>query len=170
MYVRRAALTGSVRSVVHHFLSPGVDATGYKLQPAGPGYESVWGTTAVGPYVRSLTEKGTLAAGFTAMHSHDEALAGQLLAFLAGEKCFARGVRVVGSARAGSMRMPTVSFVVTAGSKDEPAMKSKEVVDAFDKYGTVSAWTVLSRLTVLDWYSLWPFLCLQPHSKSRAQA
>ena len=116
MYVRRAALTGSVRSVVHHFLSPDVDATGYQAQPAGPGYESVWGTTAVAPYVRSLAERGTLDAGFEATKAHDAGLAGELLAFLGGKACFDRGVRVVGSARAGGDRMPTISFVVAEGS------------------------------------------------------
>jgi hypothetical protein len=137
MYVRRAALTGSVRSVVHHFLSPGVDATGYKLQPAGPGYESVWGTTAVGPYVKSLTQHGTLDAGFEAMRDHDADLADVLLQLLAKKALFDRGVRIVGSAKGAPERMPTVSFVVAAGAKGEPAMKSKDVVDRFDKVGTV---------------------------------
>ncbi|KAH9924559.1 PLP-dependent transferase [Fomitopsis serialis] len=44
LYVRASALTSSLSSLAHHFLS--VDAKPYKLQPGGPGYEIVYGCTA----------------------------------------------------------------------------------------------------------------------------
>jgi hypothetical protein len=161
MYVRQAALSTSVHSIVHHFLSPGVDDTGYKLQPAGPGYESVWGSTAVGPYIKSLTPQGTLDAGYAAMRAHDAALAADLLSYIAGKAMFDRGVRVVGSSLPGDDRMPTVSFVVTAGSRGEPAVKSKEVVQRVDKFKSVCLQSVFLTLTILlDWHSLRAFLCL----------
>jgi hypothetical protein len=149
MYVRKAALETSVRSIVHHFLSPAVDATGYKLQPAGPGYESVWGSTSVLPYLKSLTEEDTLEAAYEAMSAHDSQLAGLLLEYLASEKVFERGVRIVGSAEKSPERMPTVSFLVTDGAKGEPAMKSKEVVGHFDKRGSVCLQMMSPRLTFI---------------------
>jgi len=33
--------------------------------------------------------------------------------------------------------MPTISFVVTAGKNGEPALKSKTVIDEFDKDGKI---------------------------------
>src|SRR6201996_7432072 len=113
MYVRKSVLESSVHSVVHHFLSPWADSIGYKLQPAGPGYESVWGTTVVVPYIKSLTEAGTLKAGYDAIIAHDSFLAGDLLSYLKGRTMFNRGLRIVGSAKEGASRMPTISFVIT---------------------------------------------------------
>ncbi|KAJ6483079.1 pyridoxal phosphate-dependent transferase, partial [Mycena sanguinolenta] len=52
LYVRGAALDASVSSIVHHFL-PAAHAAA--LQPGGPGYETVYGTTSVIPYLLSLT-------------------------------------------------------------------------------------------------------------------
>jgi hypothetical protein len=139
MYVRKNSLEKSVQSVVHHFLSPYVDSIGYKLQPAGPGYESVWGSTAVVPYIESLTPEGTLDAGYKAMQTHDAEIAKTMLRFLTADKQRARGVRVVGSETPSGERMPTISFVVVKGEKGEPAMKSKGVIDEFDKRGKVSS-------------------------------
>ncbi|KAF2668420.1 selenocysteine lyase [Microthyrium microscopicum] len=137
MYVRHQQLTSSVSSIVHHFLSPEDDRIGYKLQPAGPGYESVWGTTAVVPYLEGLTEEGTLEAASEAMSAHDAELAGMLLEFLTEERQWKRGVRVVGEEKAGPDRMPTVSFVVGEGEDGEKAMKSRTVVKGFDKKGKI---------------------------------
>jgi selenocysteine lyase/cysteine desulfurase len=138
MYVRKEALEHSIQSVVHHFLSPGVDSNGYKLQPMGAGYESAWGTTAVAPYVKSLTAEGTLEAGFAAMKQHDLEIAQRILEFLTSERVRERGVHVIGfeSTKNGD-RMPTVSFVVLQGAKGEPAMKSRELVTEMDKFNKV---------------------------------
>jgi hypothetical protein len=138
MYVRKQALEASVQSTVHDFLEPTVKSIGYKLQPAGPGYESAWATTAVVPYIESLTATGTLEAGYQAMVAHDVELAKMLLEYLTGERQRARGVRVVGSEEPGPSRISTITFVVVEGSKGEPARKSKWVIDEFDKRGNVS--------------------------------
>jgi len=136
MYVRKGALTSSVSSIVHHFLSPGYDGIGYKLQPAGPGYESTWGTTAVVPYLESLTSDGTVDAAYEAVSAHDVELAGKLLDFLEAEKQFKRGVRVVGE-KASPNRMPTVSFVVKSGDNGEEEIKSKDLIRRVDAKGKV---------------------------------
>jgi len=137
MYVRKAALEGSVNSVVHHFLSPSVDTNGYKLQPNGPGYELTSGTTAIVPYIESLTEAGTIDAGYQAIVSHDAELAKDMLSYLTNPKQRSRGVRVVGSEEASENRMPTVSFLIIEGANGEPAIKSKELVNRFDKRGEI---------------------------------
>jgi len=138
MYVRKQALEGSVQSTVHDFLEPVVKSTGYKLQPAGPGYESAWATTAVAPYIESLTAEHSLAAGYGAMAAHDAELAKMILEYLTADRQRARGVRVVGSEEPGSTRISTISFVVVEGKSGEPARKSKWVIDEFDKRGKVS--------------------------------
>jgi len=137
MYVRHRALTQRVKSIVHAFLSPNVDGIGYKLQPAGPGYESTWGTTAIVPYIESLTAEGTLEAGFTTMKTHDAEIAKVLLRFLSADKQRKRGVKIVGSEEPGPDRMPTISFVVGTGDGGETALKSKMVVNMFDKRSTI---------------------------------
>jgi selenocysteine lyase/cysteine desulfurase len=137
MYVRKPVLETSVKSIVHHFLSPAYDDIGYKLQPAGPGYESVWGTTAVVPYVKSLTPIGTVAAGYEAIAAHDTDLAARLLEYLTAPKQRARGIRVVGSERPGADRMPTISILVLEGKNGEKAWGSKELIGEFDKKGKV---------------------------------
>jgi len=48
----RAAPLHALTSIAHHFLE--VDKLPYKLQPGGPGYEIVYSTTAVIPYLLSL--------------------------------------------------------------------------------------------------------------------
>jgi hypothetical protein len=138
MYVRKAALEASVQSIIHGFLAPAVNSIGYKLQPAGPGYESAWATTAVAPYIESLTPEGSLDAGYKTIMAHDAELARIILEYLTADCQRARGVRVVGSEEPGPSRMSTISFVVVQGSKGEPARKSKWVIDEFDKRGKVS--------------------------------
>ncbi|KAI0737204.1 PLP-dependent transferase [Daedaleopsis nitida] len=118
LYARRSALTSSLSSLAHHFLR--VDAKPYKLQPGGPGYELTYATTA-----------GTLQEGWDAVAAHEQTLLAPLLAYLRGKA--ARGVRIVGAEDAGLARVPTVSFVVIG----ERAIRSPDVVKAFDKKGTV---------------------------------
>jgi hypothetical protein len=138
MYVRKEALENSVQLTVHDFLAPAVNTIGYKLQPAGPGYESAWATTAVVPYIESLTSEGSFAAGYKAMVAHDVELAKMILEYLTADRQRARGVRIVGSEEPGPSRISTISFVVVEGDKGEPARKSKWVIDEFDKRGKVS--------------------------------
>jgi hypothetical protein len=142
MYVRKAALVSSVSSIVHHFLSPSMDGVGYKLQPAGPGYESVWGATAVVPYLEALTAEGSLDAAFEAMAAHDQELALKLLGYLGAERQWRRGVRVVGDVGAGPAgRMPTVSFVVGEGDGGmQRALGSREVVRRVDGSKAKVSW------------------------------
>lgn len=80
LYVRAPALTSSLSSLAHHFLS--VDAKPYKLQPGGPGYEIVYGCTAVPPYLKSLAPSGSLADAFDAIAAHEQTLLKPLLAYL----------------------------------------------------------------------------------------
>lgn len=81
LYVRKAALKGSVSSVVHHFLnvrsfSPvsrlrltrlQVPEVAYKIMPGGPGYEAVYALTGIIPYLLSLTPEGEKLLGETAL-------------------------------------------------------------------------------------------------------
>lgn len=150
MYVRHESLVNSVSSIVHHFLSPSVDQNGYKLQPAGPGYESVWGGAAAVGYLESLTVSGGLTAAYEAIAEHDTKLAAQLLAYLTSERLWRRGVRVVGDGTSGAHRMPTISFVVDAGEEGESAIKSKELVARFDKQGKVSHQSLIATCVSSD--------------------
>lgn len=130
-YVRSAALQGSLTSIAHHFLDVGNKP--YKLQPGGPGYELVYGATAVVPYLKSLTQEDDLTASFDAIANHEQTLLAPLLLFLTDAKQVARGVRVVGTSKIDLSRVPTVSFVVVG----QNAMKSKDIVGAFDKKGGI---------------------------------
>ena len=135
LYARRASLTSSLTSLGHHFLK--IDSKPYKLQPGGPGYELPWGCTAVPPYLRSLTPNGsgTLEDAWAAVAAHEQTLLAPLLGYLRSRRD--RGVRIVGAEREGFARVPTVSFVVVG----EKAMRSRDVVAAFDKKGDVSAFS-----------------------------
>ncbi|KAF8214621.1 pyridoxal phosphate-dependent transferase [Mycena galopus ATCC 62051] len=130
MYVRAPVLAASVSSIVHHFL-PGARAD--KLQPGGPGYEIVYGTTAVIPYLLSLTPAHDLDATFAAIAAHETQLVTALLSYLTAPEQEARGVRVVGVEKPSADRVPTVSFVMVG----ERAMRSKEVVRVFDERGGI---------------------------------
>ncbi|OSC97016.1 PLP-dependent transferase [Trametes coccinea BRFM310] len=145
LYARRAALRDSLTSLAHHFLK--VDDKPYKLQPGGPGYELVYGCTAVPPYLHSLTPSGTLEATWTAITAHEQTLLGPLLGYLREKR--ERGVRIVGEEREGPGRVPTVSFVVVG----ERALRSPEIVKAFDskgsvgiRYGHFYAYTLVDKL------------------------
>lgn len=147
LYTRRAALMHSLSSLAHHFLAPAVAAKPYKLQPGGPGYEIVWGCTAVPQYLRALGD-GSLEEAFARIARHEQTLLAPLLAFLRGKA--ARGVRIVGAEQEGLDRVPTVSFVVVG----ERAIRSQDVVARFDakgnigiRYGHFYAYTLVSSLS-----------------------
>lgn len=142
MYVRAHALATSVTSLAHHFISgskayrlevPKDGSQAYKLQPGGPGYELVYGTTSVVPYLLSLTPANDLDATFAAIKAHETKLVTALLSYLTAPEQVARGLRVVGIEEPSGDRLPTVSFVVVG---DRP-MRSTEVVKVFDKRGGV---------------------------------
>ncbi|KAF7307987.1 Aminotran-5 domain-containing protein [Mycena kentingensis (nom. inval.)] len=151
MYTRLPALTTSVSSIVHHFITPGSSAYthSYKLQPGGPGYECVYGATAVIPYLLSLTPAADLDATFAAIAAHETQLATKLLGFLTAPEQAARGVLVVGDEQPGETRLPTISFVVVG----ERPIRSPDIVKVFDerggigiRYGHFYAYTLGSRL------------------------
>lgn len=131
LYVRKQALLHSLSSLAHHFLN--VDAKPYKLQPGGPGYEVVYGCTAVPPYLRGLAPSGDLQSAFKLIARHEQSLIKPLLSFLKSKE--ERGVRIVGEEHASANRIPTVSFVVVG----DRAIKSQYIVEIFDKKGEVSA-------------------------------
>ena len=129
LYVRKSALA-SLASLAHHFLQ--VSDKPYKLEPGGPGYELVYGSSAVLRYLLSITPSNSLDATFAAIAAHERMLVGPLLKWL-GSK-YERGVRIVGEEKEGVDRLPTVSFVVVG----QRAMSSKDVVKVFDQKGGVS--------------------------------
>lgn len=132
LYVRAAALKSSVSSIAHHFLS--VPDKPYKIQPGGPGYELVYGTSGVVPYLESLTPSHSLDATFAAIAVHEQLLLAPLMTFLLDPIQFSRGIRVVGEETIGLTRVPTVSFVVVG----QNPIKSKDIVAVFDRKGKVS--------------------------------
>ncbi|KZT64874.1 PLP-dependent transferase [Daedalea quercina L-15889] len=145
LYARTPALAGSLSSLAHHFLA--VDSKPYKLQPGGPGYEIVYGCTAVPPYLKSLTPSGALADAFDLIAQHEQTLLKSFLAYLRSKAD--RGVWIVGDEHEGISRVPTVSFVVVG----ERAMRSRDVVKAFDdkgdigiRYGHFYAWSLIDEL------------------------
>ncbi|KDR80956.1 hypothetical protein GALMADRAFT_1116937 [Galerina marginata CBS 339.88] len=147
LYVRASALEHSVSKIVHHFLD--VPNVAYKLQPGGPGYETVYGTTGVIPYLLSLTPANDLRASFDAIAVHEQALIKPLMAFLLDPVQKARGVRIVGDEGVSLDRVPTISFVVVG----QKPLKSRAIVDVFDKkggigirYGHFYAYTLVDEL------------------------
>ncbi|KAG1842471.1 pyridoxal phosphate-dependent transferase [Suillus tomentosus] len=131
VYVRPAAMQTSLTSLAHNFLK--VDDKPYKLQPGGPGYELVYGATAIVPYLKSLTPEDDLVASFNAIADHEQNLLAPLLGFLTDARQVDRGVRIVGTSEINLSRVPTVSFVVVG----QNAIKSKDIVGAFDKKGGI---------------------------------
>ncbi|PFH47633.1 hypothetical protein AMATHDRAFT_151647 [Amanita thiersii Skay4041] len=147
LYVRSSVLESSVSSIAHHFLD--VATKPYKLQPGGPGYELVYGTTGVVPYLLSLTPINTLKASFQAIALHEQELLKVLMGFLTHPNQKARGVRIVGEEAINLWRVPTVCFVVVG----QRPIKSKAIVDAFDlkggvgiRYGHFYAYTLVADL------------------------
>jgi selenocysteine lyase/cysteine desulfurase len=118
--------------------------------PGGLPYELSYGVTAVLPYLLSLAPADSvthdvpaedvnlsdagdaLSAAFAEIAAHEQTLLEPLLVFLREQE--PRGVRIVGSANAGLVRVPTVSFVV----QGERPLQSRDVVRAFDEKGGVS--------------------------------
>jgi selenocysteine lyase/cysteine desulfurase len=137
LYVRSPALQYSVSPLVHHFLK--VDHTSYKLQPGGPGYELVYATTGAVSYLLSLTPASSLQATWDAVAQHEQTLVTSLIQYLTDPKQWARGVRIVGDESISLTRVPTISFVVVG----DRAIKSKSIVEIFDKKGGVSLRTEL---------------------------
>ena len=132
LYARAECLRSSISSIVHHFLD--VKSTSYKLQPGGPGYELVYGSTGILDYLISLTPHNDLKKTFEAIASHEQSLVNALLSYLTHPDQRARGVRVVGDEKGGLSRVPTISFVVVG----QRALKSKDIVKVFDQKGGVS--------------------------------
>ncbi|TFY54118.1 hypothetical protein EVJ58_g9044 [Rhodofomes roseus] len=131
LYIRAPALTHSLSSLAHHFLS--VDTKPYKVQPGGPGYEIVYGCTAVPPYLKSLAPSGALADAYDLIAEHEQTLLKPLLAYAPGQD---------GQGACG--------FFVVAG---ERPIRSKDVVKAFDdrgdigiRYGHFYAYTLVDTL------------------------
>jgi hypothetical protein len=132
LYTRTASLH-ALTSIVDHFRK--VDTLPRKLQPGGPGYELVYSTTAILPYLLSLSPSNSLNASFEAIASYERKLLGVLLGFLTAPEQVKRGVRVLGDDKVGTSRVPIVSFVVTG----QRAIRSKEVVKVYDAKGEVNA-------------------------------
>lgn len=133
LYARASCLEVSTSSLVHHFLD--VKSTSYKLQPGGPGYELVYASTGILDYLLSLTPHNDLKRTFEAIATHERTLVDPLLSYLTHPDQRARGVRVVGSEEGGLSRVPTISFVVVG----QRALKSKDIVGAFDQKGGVGS-------------------------------
>jgi len=131
LFVRLSSLRESISAIVHHFLK--VHDKPHKLQPGGPGYELVYGTTGVLQYLLSLTPKNDLSASFEAIANHEQKLVEPLLTFLTAPEQVQRGVRIFGEETAGINRVPTVSFLVVG----ERAIKSSDIVEVFDKKGEI---------------------------------
>lgn len=132
LYARLSSLHG-LSSLAHHFL-PVDKVPAYKLQPGGRGYELVYTTTAVLPYLLSLTPSSSLDASLNAIADHEQSLLKPLLGFLTDANQVERGVRIVGDDKFGLERVPTVSFVVTG----QRAIKSRDIVNVFNQRGGVS--------------------------------
>ncbi|THH18322.1 hypothetical protein EW146_g2653 [Bondarzewia mesenterica] len=146
LYARSNSLEQSLSALTHHFLR--VSSVSDKLQPGGPGYETIYGVTGVLSYLLSLTPANNLKDSFRAIAEHEQTLIRPLLGFLKSQE--SRGVRIVGDEHAGPTRVPTISFVVTG----ERAIKSKDVVKVFDqkgdigiRYGHFYAHTLVDSLT-----------------------
>ncbi|KAF8656071.1 hypothetical protein AX16_002771 [Volvariella volvacea WC 439] len=145
LYVRSSSLESSVTSIVHHFLKVG--STSYKLQPGGPGYELVYGTTGVIPYLLSLTPSNSLKATFEAIAQHEQTLLKPLIGYLVSDEAYERGVRIVGEEGIGLSRVPTVSFVVVG----QRAVSSRKIVEFFDQKGGVGIrWGHFYAYTIVD--------------------
>lgn len=166
LYARTLALTHSLSSLAHHFLA--VDTRPYKLEPGGPGYELVYGCTAVPPYLKALTPAGTLEAAIDAVAAHEQTLLKPLLAYLRSKA--ARGVLIVGDEFEGPSRVPTVSFVVVG----ERPIRSKDVVKAFDERGNVRYGSLQFFFPGADHlvgrYSVWPLLCVYADRRAATEA
>ncbi|RDB27659.1 Cysteine desulfurase-like protein ustD [Hypsizygus marmoreus] len=145
MYVRSAVLKESVSSIVHHFLD--VEENAYKLQPGGPGYELVYGSTGVVEYLLSITPAHDLRKTFDAIAAYEQTLITPLLSYLTDPARRERGVRIVGDEKPGLSRVPTISFVVVG----QNPLKSKDIVKVFDAKGGIGIrWGHFYAYTLVD--------------------
>ena len=156
LYVRSEVLQTSVSSITHHFLD--VDTKPYKIQPGGPGYELLYGSTGIVPYLLSLTLENSLQASFNTIALHEQELLKILLGYLTHPEQKARGVRIIGHESVNLTRVPTLSFVIVG----ERSIKSKDVVAVFDRKGGVCLFSVIGVICALisytGRYSIWPLL------------
>ena len=88
------------------------------------------------PYLLSLTPSNDLDATFDAIAEHEQTLLHRLLGYLTDTKQVERGVRIVGDGNVSMARVPTISFVVS-GDHWHKAIRSQDIVKAFDKKGGV---------------------------------
>jgi len=88
------------------------------------------------PYLLSLTPSNDLNATFEAIAEHEQTLLHRLLGYLTDAKQVERGVRIVGDENVSMVRVPTISFVVS-GDHWHKAIRSQDIVKAFDKKGGV---------------------------------
>ena len=108
-------------SLNHEWMAAGTPAA--KLEPGAWPYELAWGAAAVPDYLQALAARHG-AGAFELIASHEQALAGRLLDWLATR----HSVRVIGEAQVGAGRLPTVSFVVQG-------RRPEEVVQHADRAG-----------------------------------
>lgn len=143
-------------SIAHHFLD--VDTLPYKIQPGGPGYELLYGSTGIVPYLLSLTPENSLQASFNAIALHEQELLEILLGYLTHPEQKARGVRIIGHESVNLTRVPTLSFVIVG----ERPIKSKDVVAVFDRKGGVCLFRAVgvkcALISYIGRYSVWPLL------------
>lgn len=135
LYGKAEALAG-LANINHDFY--GIADVPGKLEPGAWPYELLHGATAVPDYLASLGSRlagggaprsDALARAFDGIHAHESALAARLLAFLDGHPA----IRVVGSARPGPGRFPTLSFAV-------PGRRASEITPRVDTAGIGIRW------------------------------
>ena len=106
------------------------------------------------PLLTNPSLPAVLDGVWSAIAAHELTLMAPLLSFLTHPDQWARGVRIAGDGGAfqdgGNSavgapfqnhvagRAPTVSFVMAESSNGKPRLRSKEVVEYFDKRGKVS--------------------------------
>jgi selenocysteine lyase/cysteine desulfurase len=114
----------SLPGINHFFI--GEDEVPYKFQPGSVNYELSYGMLGLWDYIEGFTRahgrvdlrersRAQLEFAFELFSSHEEALAGRLLDFLASKS----NVRVIGGPDPDrSVRVPTISFVVDGMMSD----------------------------------------------------
>jgi cysteine desulfurase family protein (TIGR01976 family) len=111
---------GLLSNLNHEWMTP-ADAAG-RLEPGAYPYELAWGAAAVPEYLAALGRHHG-GAPFDVIAAHESALAGRVLEWLAAQP----QVKIIGDARPGPGRLPTLSFV---SGKRAPAAIVAEVDQA----------------------------------------
>lgn len=153
MYIRQSSMQNSLQSIAHYFINDPAN----QFQLGGPGYELTYSISWVLQYLMAISrpslDQGVspekllgskdmenalpiLDSSFSLIESHESLLVQRLLSFLTSQRQWDRGIRIVGSDKP-DRRAPTISFVVTVGKNGEPAMRSRDVVNAVDKLGGI---------------------------------